>query len=196
MNQGDDAALAKLRPLARLFPDRLYLELTRCGRDGEENWNAAALALAAELGLPVLASNDVRFLKQDDFEAHEARVCINQGRVLADPKRPREYSDQQYLKTPEEMAALFADLPEALENTVELAKRCNLNWSSASTTCPISRCRPATISTAISANCRAKACVSVWQLRRWPPATPWTTTRHGWSASSTSSSRWASPATS
>ena len=73
-----------------------------------------------------MASNDVRFLKQDDFEAHEARVCINQGRVLADPKRPRDYSDQQYLKTPEEMAALFADLPEALENTVELAKRCNL----------------------------------------------------------------------
>ncbi|GAA0888097.1 DNA polymerase III subunit alpha [Rhodanobacter soli] len=126
LNQGVAAALAKLRPLARLFPERLYLELTRCGRDGEENWNTTALALAAELGLPVVASNDVRFLKQDDFGAHEARVCINQGRVLADPKRPREYSDQQYLKTPEEMAALFADLPEALENTVELAKRCTL----------------------------------------------------------------------
>jgi DNA polymerase-3 subunit alpha len=126
VNQGHDAALIKLRPLARLFPDRLYLELTRCGRDGEENWNTAALMLAAELGLPVLASNDVRFLKQDDFEAHEARVCINQGRVLADPKRPRDYSDQQYLKSPEEMATLFADLPEALENSVELAKRCNL----------------------------------------------------------------------
>ncbi|MDE2280761.1 MAG: DNA polymerase III subunit alpha, partial [Xanthomonadaceae bacterium] len=109
-----------------LFPDRLYLELVRCGRDGEEAWNAAALALAAELGLPVVASNDVRFLKRDDFEAHEARVCIHQGRVLADPKRPRDYSDQQYLKSPEEMEALFADLPEALENTVELAKRCNL----------------------------------------------------------------------
>ncbi len=129
LNQGVDAALLKLRPLARLFPDRLYLELTRCGRDGEENWNTAALALAAELGLPVLASNDVRFLKQDDFDAHEARVCINQGRVLADPKRPRDYSDQQYLKTPAEMAALFADLPEALENTVELARRCTLELS-------------------------------------------------------------------
>ncbi|MHB1272651.1 MAG: DNA polymerase III subunit alpha [Rhodanobacter sp.] len=124
--KGIDAALAQLRPLVRLFPGRLYLELTRCGRDGEEDWNAAALALAAELQLPVLASNDVRFLKQGDFEAHEARVCINQGRVLADPKRPREYSDQQYLKSPEEMAALFADLPEALENAVELARRCNL----------------------------------------------------------------------
>ncbi|TPG10496.1 DNA polymerase III subunit alpha [Rhodanobacter glycinis] len=126
VNQGIEAALTKLRPLTRLFPGRLYLELTRCGRDGEENWNAVALTLSAELGLPVLASNDVRFLKQDDFGAHEARVCINQGRVLADPKRPRDYSDQQYLKTPDEMAALFADLPEALENSVELARRCNL----------------------------------------------------------------------
>ncbi|MDE2248366.1 MAG: DNA polymerase III subunit alpha [Xanthomonadaceae bacterium] len=126
LNQGTGAALAKLRPLAQLFPDRLYLELTRCGREGEESWNAAALALTAELDLPVLASNDVRFLKQDDFDAHEARVCINQGRVLADPKRPRDYSDQQYLKTPQQMVELFADLPEALENTVELARRCNL----------------------------------------------------------------------
>jgi len=126
VNQGIEAGLQKLRPLIRLFPDRLYLELTRCGREGEETWNTIALALATELNLPVLASNDVRFLKQDDFEAHEARVCINQGRVLADPKRPRDYGNQQYLKTPEEMAALFADIPEALENTVELAKRCNL----------------------------------------------------------------------
>ena len=126
LNQGIDAALTKLRPLTRLFPDRLYLELTRCGRDGEEKWNTLALALAAELELPVIASNDVRFLLQDDFDAHEARVCINQGRVLADNKRPRDYSNQQYLKSPEEMEALFADIPEALENTVELAKRCNV----------------------------------------------------------------------
>ncbi|HEU4669875.1 MAG TPA: DNA polymerase III subunit alpha [Dyella sp.] len=129
VNQGTEAALARLRPLTRLFPDRLYLELTRCGREGEETWNTAALALATELDLPIIASNDVRFLRQDDFESHEARVCINQGRVLADPKRPRDYSDQQYLKSPEEMEALFADLPEALENTVELARRCNLELS-------------------------------------------------------------------
>jgi DNA polymerase-3 subunit alpha len=126
VNQGVAAAAARLRPFARLFQDRLYLELTRCGREGEETWNAAALALAAELDLPVIASNDVRFLRQDDFESHEARVCIHQGRVLADPKRPRDYSDQQYLKTPTQMAELFADIPEALENTVELAKRCTL----------------------------------------------------------------------
>ena len=126
VNQGSDAARSRLHALMQLFPDRLYLELTRCGREGEEAWNNAALVLATELDLPVIAGNDVRFLKQTDFEAHEARVCINQGRVLADPKRPRDYSDQQYLKTPREMAALFADVPEALENTVELAKRCNL----------------------------------------------------------------------
>ncbi len=129
VNQGTEAALAKLRPLARLFSDRLYLELTRCGREGEESWNTAALALATELDLPVIASNDARFLTRDDFEAHEARVCINQGRVLADPKRPRSYSNQQYLKSPEEMVELFADLPEALENTLELARRCNLELS-------------------------------------------------------------------
>jgi DNA polymerase-3 subunit alpha len=126
VNQGVDNAAARLRPFARQMADRLYLELTRTGRDGEENWNVAALALASQLDLPVIASNDVRFLKADNFESHEARVCINQGRVLADPKRPRDYSDQQFLKSPEEMGALFADLPEALENTIELAKRCTL----------------------------------------------------------------------
>ncbi|WP_333680536.1 DNA polymerase III subunit alpha [Dyella sp.] len=129
LNQGTDTAASRLQTLLQWFPDRLYLELTRCGREGEEAWNNAALTLAAAVDLPVIASNDVRFLKQDDFEAHEARVCIHQGRVLADPKRPRDYSDQQYLKTPEQMAELFADIPEALENTVELAKRCNLELS-------------------------------------------------------------------
>jgi DNA polymerase-3 subunit alpha len=126
VNQGTGNAGSRLHTLMQLFPDRLYLELTRCGREGEEAWNNAALTLATELDLPVIASNDVRFLKQTDFEAHEARVCINQGRVLADPKRPRDYSEQQYLKSPIEMSALFADIPEALDNTVELAKRCNL----------------------------------------------------------------------
>ncbi|WP_233843298.1 DNA polymerase III subunit alpha [Dyella sp. 2HG41-7] len=125
-HQGTDAAAPRLQLLTDLFPERLYLELTRSGREGEEAWNNAALALATTLNLPVIASNDVRFIKQDDFEAHEARVCIHQGRVLADPKRPRDYSDQQYLKTPKQMAELFADIPEALENTIELAKRCNL----------------------------------------------------------------------
>ncbi|MFY2765276.1 DNA polymerase III subunit alpha [Arenimonas sp. MALMAid1274] len=125
----EDQAERVLSELRAAFPDRLYLELTRTGRDGEEAFNTAAVALATRHGLPLLASNDVRFLSRDDFDAHEARVCIATGRVLDDPKRPREYSREQYLKSPEEMAELFADLPDALENTVELAKRCNLELS-------------------------------------------------------------------
>lgn len=109
----------------RLFGNRLYLEITRTQREGEQDFNSAAIALAAEYDLPLLASNDVRFLVREDFSAHEARVCISSGRVLDDPKRPRDYSAEQYLKSPEEMQELFSDLPEALQNTVELAKRCN-----------------------------------------------------------------------
>ena len=109
----------------QLFEDRLYLEITRTEREGEQDFNAAAISLAAEYDLPLLASNDVRFLEREDFDAHEARVCIATGRVLDDPKRPRDYSREQYLKSPEEMQELFSDIPEALQNTVELAKRCN-----------------------------------------------------------------------
>ncbi|AHK78705.1 DNA polymerase III subunit alpha [Ectothiorhodospira haloalkaliphila] len=111
---------------AGLFPGRFYLELVRTGREGEEDYLHAAVELAATRGLPVVATNDVRFLKAEDFDAHEARVCIHDGRVLDDPRRPRLYSRQQYLRTPEEMAELFSDVPEALENTVEIARRCNL----------------------------------------------------------------------
>ncbi|MCG5500081.1 DNA polymerase III subunit alpha [Ectothiorhodospira lacustris] len=109
-----------------IFPDRFYLELIRTGREEEEDYLHAAVALAGERGLPVVATNDVRFISPDDYDAHEARVCIHEGRVLDDPRRPRLYSPQQYLKTPEEMAELFADIPEALANTVEIARRCNL----------------------------------------------------------------------
>ncbi|MDX2299644.1 MAG: DNA polymerase III subunit alpha [Xanthomonadaceae bacterium] len=122
----DETAARVLDDWRQQFPDALYLELTRTGRDGEEAFNRAAVELADRFELPLLASNDVRFLAPEDFEAHEARVCIASGRVLDDPKRPRDYSKEQYLKSPEQMAELFADLPEALENTVELAQRCNL----------------------------------------------------------------------
>ncbi len=125
-SEDPEAARADLDRLRGIFDDRLYLELTRTHREDEPAWNQAALQLATDLDLPVLASNDVRFLQREDFEAHEARVCIHQGRVLADPRRPRDYSQEQYLKSPGDMAALFNDLPEALENTLELAKRCNL----------------------------------------------------------------------
>ncbi len=125
----DDYARARAERLRAQFPDRFYLEATRTHRPNEDVFLDGALALAEQLDLPIVASNDVRFLTRDDFEAHEARVCIHAGRVLADPKRPRDYSPDQYLKSPDEMAALFADLPELIDNSVELAKRCNLELS-------------------------------------------------------------------
>jgi DNA polymerase III subunit alpha len=111
----------------RDFPDSYYLELQRTGRENDENHVHAAVALALELNCPVVATNDVCFLKQDEFEVHEARVCISEGRALDDPRRERRYSDQQYLRTPAEMAELFKDLPEAIANTIEIAKRCTIN---------------------------------------------------------------------
>ncbi|MFA5939395.1 MAG: DNA polymerase III subunit alpha [Sinimarinibacterium sp.] len=120
------AALEQLDVLRRLFPDRLYLEVARCKRPHDDDWVAAACALSRRTGVPVVATNDVRFLERADFEVHEARVCIAQGRVLSDEKRPREYTEEQYLKSAAEMAELFADLPEALRNSVEIARRCSL----------------------------------------------------------------------
>ncbi len=111
---------------AALFPDRYYLELQRTGREQEEDYLHAAVELALAQDLPVVASNDVRFLTADGFEAHEARVCIHEGRTLDDKRRIHHYSEQQYLRSPEEMAQLFADIPEALANSVEIARRCNL----------------------------------------------------------------------
>ncbi|MGB3611080.1 MAG: DNA polymerase III subunit alpha [Cellvibrio sp.] len=110
----------------RDFPDRFYLELQRTGRENDEEYLHLAVALADELQCPVVATNDVRFLKRDEFEVHEARVCISEGRTLDDPRRERRYSEQQYLRSPEEMAELFSDIPEAIANTVEIAKRCNV----------------------------------------------------------------------
>jgi len=110
----------------RLFPDRYYIELARTGRDSEEHCVEMSVDLASRLGVPVVATNDVRFIDAEDFEAHEARVCVHEGRMLADPRRPRNYSPQQYLRTPQEMAELFDDLPEAISNSVEIARRCNV----------------------------------------------------------------------
>ncbi|MET1254716.1 DNA polymerase III subunit alpha [Aliikangiella maris] len=109
------------------FSNRYYLELQRTGRAGEGAFIQSVAGFAQGSGTPVVATNDVCFLNQADFEAHEIRVCINQGRVLEDPRRPKNYSEQQYLKSAEEMNELFADIPEALDNTVEIAKRCNLH---------------------------------------------------------------------
>ncbi len=125
LRAGDvDAAAEALGFWREHFPDRFYLELQRVGRPGEQAYIEAAVALAAREGLPVVATNDVRFIHREDFEAHEARVCIHGGYTLSDSRRPRKYTDQQYLKRADEMAALFADIPEALENSVEIARRC------------------------------------------------------------------------
>jgi DNA polymerase-3 subunit alpha len=110
----------------QLFGDRFYLELQRTGRENEEDYLHAAVALAIAHDCPVVATNDVRFLDREQFEAHEARVCIHEGRTLDDPRRVRRYSDQQYLRSPQEMAELFSDIPEALQNSVEIARRCNV----------------------------------------------------------------------
>ncbi|AUG00612.1 DNA polymerase III subunit alpha [Pseudomonas sp. 09C 129] len=122
--------LQEAQTLARewmaVFPDRFYLEVQRTNRPNDEEQLHAAVALADKIGAPLVATNDVRFIKREDFEAHETRVCIGEGRALDDPRRSKNYSDQQYLKSAEEMAELFSDLPEALENTVEIAKRCNI----------------------------------------------------------------------
>ncbi|AUV14867.1 MULTISPECIES: DNA polymerase III subunit alpha [Aeromonas] len=108
------------------FPDAYYLELLRTGRPDEEVYLHMAVAIATEFELPVVATNEVVFLTADDFDAHEIRVAIHDGYTLMDKRRPRRYSPQQYLRSQEEMAELFADIPEALENTVEIAKRCNV----------------------------------------------------------------------
>ena len=109
------------------FPERFYLELIRTGRPLEEACVHASVKLAIETGTPVVATNDVRFLERDDFWAHETRVAIGEGKALDDPRRERRYTEEQYLKSPEEMVALFSDIPEALENSVMIAERCSVD---------------------------------------------------------------------
>ncbi|WP_394147487.1 DNA polymerase III subunit alpha [Shewanella atlantica] len=108
------------------FPDRYYLELLRTGRPDEERYLHMAVELAGEKGLPVVATNQVVFNTPELFEAHEIRVAISDGFTLADPRRPKKYSAEQYFKSSEQMCELFEDIPEAIENTVEIAKRCNV----------------------------------------------------------------------
>ena len=122
----DDEAARCLTRWQELCGDRFYLEVQRTGRAGEDAYADAVIDLSLERGVAALATNDVRFLTRAEFEAHEARVCIHDGALLADPSRVRRYSEEQYLKSPAEMAELFKDAPELLDNTVEVAKRCSL----------------------------------------------------------------------
>ncbi len=111
------------------FGDRFYLELRRTNRPGEARWNDEACELSHQFGFAPVATNDVCFIERDDFAVHEARLCIQQGRVLADSARAQSHSEEQYLKTADEMRELFADLPESIENTLQIARRCNLDVS-------------------------------------------------------------------
>ncbi|CAA6826241.1 MAG: DNA polymerase III alpha subunit (EC, partial [uncultured Thiotrichaceae bacterium] len=122
-----DMAAERVRKWKTVFPDRYYLELQRTGREGEEEYLHTAVDIALAESVPVVATNDVRFTSEADFYAHEARVCIRDGFTLADKRRPKRYSEQQYLRTPEEMTGLFADIPSAITNTVEIARRCNVS---------------------------------------------------------------------
>ena len=120
------AAEAAAREWAQLFPGRYYIELQRAGFPQGELLVARSVELARRLALPVVATHPVQFRTPDDFKAHEARVCISQGYVLGDQRRPRQFTPEQYFKTQAEMAELFADIPQALENAVEIARRCSL----------------------------------------------------------------------
>lgn len=112
--------------LQQAFPDRAYFELHRVGRPGENEYIAKACELAGKFQMPLVATNDVRFLLTTDFDAHEIRCAINSGHTLEDPRRPKNYTPEQYFKTPAQMLELFSDLPEALANTVQIAKRCSV----------------------------------------------------------------------
>src|SRR5207248_2599786 len=110
-----------------IFAKRFYIELQRAGLPGNEAHVRQAVVLAARLGLPVVATHPVQIASPDDFEAHEARVCIAEGEMLSNPRRVRRFGPEQYFKTQAQMEALFKDLPSALHNTLEIAKRCNLS---------------------------------------------------------------------
>jgi DNA polymerase-3 subunit alpha len=125
--QGDGHRAADLAlQLASVFPHRFYLELQRAGRADDAVHVAGAVQLAARLNLPVVATHPVQFTTRDDYEAHEARVCISEGEILGNPRRVRRFTHEQYFKSRAEMQALFADVPSALANTVEIARRCSL----------------------------------------------------------------------
>ena len=121
-----DAARAAAEAWATLFPGRYYLELQRFGQPHGEHLIDGLLDIGAALNLPAVATHPIQFVAPDDFKAHEARVCIAEGMMLGDPRRPRPFTAEQYFKSTDEMTALFADLPQALANSVEIAKRCNL----------------------------------------------------------------------
>ncbi|MFA7667548.1 MAG: PHP domain-containing protein, partial [Burkholderiaceae bacterium] len=122
-----EAAEAAAQRWAQRFPDAFYLEVQRYGIPEAEHQTRAAAWLAADTGLPLVATHPVQFLTPSEFRAHEARVCIAEGEILANPRRQRRFAEDQYLRSQDEMCELFADLPSALANSVEIARRCNVS---------------------------------------------------------------------
>lgn len=119
-------AAEKLAFYQQYYPNHFYMSVCRTGRADEERYIKQAVEFSQKNAIPLVAVNDVVFLKEDDFDAHEIRVAIHDSYTLDDPKRPKKYSPKQYFRTEEEMCKLFADLPSALANTVEIAKRCSV----------------------------------------------------------------------
>ena len=126
LNHDQPLAEARTQAWAELFPDRFYIEIQRDGHDLDEFLVRQSLLIANRLNLPVVATQAIQFLGPDDFDAHEARVCIAEGYILADRRRPKKFTREQYFKSQQEIAALFADIPSALSNSIEIARRCNL----------------------------------------------------------------------
>ncbi|MBP5987004.1 MAG: DNA polymerase III subunit alpha [Azonexus sp.] len=129
LNGNFDLAGERAKAWEAIFPGAFYLEVQRYGQPQQEAIVQQTADLAGETGIPLVATHPIQFLNRDDFQAHEARVCIAEGYVLGDHRRPKIYTEEQYFKTQAEMAELFADLPEALENTLEIARRCNIEMT-------------------------------------------------------------------
>jgi DNA polymerase-3 subunit alpha len=126
--QGDLSRASELAlQIAGIFPHRFYIELQRAGRADDEAHVVAAVQLASHLNLPVVATHPVQFTKPDDYEAHEARVCISEGEILGNQRRIRKFTREQYFKSSAQMLELFGDIPSAVANTLEIAKRCNVS---------------------------------------------------------------------
>jgi len=128
MQRKMEQAADKIEKWESIFGDRYYLSIARINKKGEKWHNDATVYFAAHQNIPLIASNEPRFITPQDFNAHEARVCINQGMIVADPRRAKNYTREQYFATPEQMVKKFADYPQAINNTLEIAKRCNFKF--------------------------------------------------------------------
>jgi len=126
----NESKLAEEKALSwkSIFSDRYYMSVQRTDRSSDEQLLHLTIELGLRLDIPIVATNDVQFLDKNEYEAHEARICIAEGGLLDDARRLKNFSESQYLKTADEMSELFADFPQLLNNTVEISKRCNLHF--------------------------------------------------------------------